>query len=75
MTLSDIVTQLRACNYTCEAGALENNVAFQELVKMAAWKPITVDNIPDLMMSRAQLRRAQELGYEMSYRRTVPIGE
>lgn len=35
MNLSEIVAQLRACNYECEAGRLENNVAFQELARMA----------------------------------------
>jgi hypothetical protein len=35
MTLQEIVDQLRACEFTCEAGRLEMNVAFQELEKIA----------------------------------------
>lgn len=35
MTLTEIVEQLRSCNYECEAGRLEDNVAFVELVQMA----------------------------------------
>lgn len=35
MTLPEIVAQLRACGYECEAGRLEFNVAFQALVEMA----------------------------------------
>lgn len=38
MTLTEIVNQLRSCNYECEAGKLENNLAWIELVKMA--KPV-----------------------------------
>lgn len=40
MTLPEIVEQLRSCNYGCEAGPLENNVAFQVLEEMAGQKPI-----------------------------------
>lgn len=35
MTLLEIVEQLKACGYHCEAGSLEMNVAFQELEEMA----------------------------------------
>jgi hypothetical protein len=35
MTLSEIVEQLRWCGYTCEAGELERNTAFQELERLA----------------------------------------
>lgn len=35
MTLAEIVEQLRSCNYECEAGRLEDNVAFEELVQYA----------------------------------------
>lgn len=35
MTLSEIVQQLRSCQYECEAGSLDNNVAFIALVEMA----------------------------------------
>ena len=31
MTLIEIVKQLKTCNYTCEAGKLEDNIAFKEL--------------------------------------------
>jgi hypothetical protein len=31
MTLKEIVEQLKSCRYECEAGPLENNVAFIEL--------------------------------------------
>jgi hypothetical protein len=34
--LGDIVAQLRSCNYQCEAGSLTDNVAWQELERMAA---------------------------------------
>lgn len=33
--LSAIVEQLRSCHYECEAGSLENNVAFQALERLA----------------------------------------
>lgn len=33
--LKEIVEQLKACNYECEAGPLENNVAFQKLEELA----------------------------------------
>lgn len=33
MNLKEIVEQLESCNYECEAGPLENNVAFIELKK------------------------------------------
>ncbi len=50
-TLTEIVTQLRSCNYECEAGALANNVAFQELERMAAaeqarWEPVPNGTYP-----------------------------
>lgn len=35
MNLQEIVEQLQSCNYECEAGALENNVAFIELRRIA----------------------------------------
>jgi hypothetical protein len=35
MTLAEIIEQLESCNYECEAGPLENNVAWQELKKVA----------------------------------------
>lgn len=35
MTLIEIIEQLRLCGYECEAGPLENNVAFIELEKMS----------------------------------------
>lgn len=31
MLLKNIVQQLESCDYTCEAGTLENNTAFQRL--------------------------------------------
>lgn len=31
MTLREIIEQLESCNYECEAGNLENNIAWQEL--------------------------------------------
>ena len=33
--LKSNLKQIRACGYTCEAGPLENNVAFTELTAMA----------------------------------------
>lgn len=35
MTLPEIIAQLEACRFECEAGPLEMNVAFVELKKMA----------------------------------------
>lgn len=35
MNLKDVVEQLEACHYECEAGALENNVAFIRLKEIA----------------------------------------
>ncbi|NMW10775.1 hypothetical protein [Bacillus velezensis] len=34
-TLKEIVEQLKVCRYECEAGPLENNVAFQKLAELA----------------------------------------
>lgn len=31
MTLNEIIEQLESCNYECEAGSLENNIAWIEL--------------------------------------------
>lgn len=31
MTLSEIIEQLESCGFTCEAGPLENNVAWRQL--------------------------------------------
>jgi hypothetical protein len=38
MTLQEIVEQLESCNYECEAGTLENNVAWRELKQIAEGK-------------------------------------
>lgn len=35
MKLLEIVEQLRSCNYECQAGPLETNVAFVELERLA----------------------------------------
>jgi hypothetical protein len=35
MTLQEIVDQLKGCGFTCEAGPLENNVAFIALEELA----------------------------------------
>lgn len=35
LNLKEIVKQLKECNYTCEAGPLENNTAFIELEKIS----------------------------------------
>jgi len=35
MKLVEIVEQLRSCGFLCEGGALENNIAFVELVKLS----------------------------------------
>ncbi|MCV4329227.1 hypothetical protein ACWGRE_07625 [Bacillus velezensis] len=34
-TLKEIVEQLKVCRYECEAGPLENNIAFQKLAELA----------------------------------------
>ena len=50
MTLKEIVEQLRMCGYVCEAGPLENNVAFIELVRMAELSvlpPVSVSSVWD----------------------------
>lgn len=39
MTITEIIKQLKSCNYTCEAGPLENNVAFKFLEKLAEINP------------------------------------
>jgi hypothetical protein len=36
--LREIVEQLKACGFECEAGKLENNTAFQQLVELAAYE-------------------------------------
>ena len=38
MSIQEIVNQLEACNYECEAGPLENNTAFIELKKRAQFE-------------------------------------
>jgi hypothetical protein len=40
--LQRIVEQLRWCNYSCEAGALEDNTAWRELERLASGQPATV---------------------------------
>lgn len=34
-TVNEIVKNLSLCNYTCEAGLLENNIDFEELIDIA----------------------------------------
>ncbi|MBW7634751.1 hypothetical protein K1I48_14880 [Bacillus licheniformis] len=34
-TLKEIVEQIKACDFECEAGPLTNNVAFQKLAELA----------------------------------------
>jgi hypothetical protein len=41
-SLKEIVTQLRSCGFTCEAGPLENNVDFQLLEEIAGCKEKTI---------------------------------
>jgi hypothetical protein len=36
MNLKEICEQLRFCNFECEGGPIQSNVAFMELEKMAA---------------------------------------
>ncbi|MCM3272646.1 hypothetical protein [Paenibacillus elgii] len=43
MTLKEIVNQLESSGYTCEAGPLENNVAFQALKERSQFKGMTVE--------------------------------
>lgn len=38
MELKEIVEQLEACGFECEAGPLENNTAFVELKKRAEFE-------------------------------------
>lgn len=40
MELKQIVEQLEKCNFKCEGGSLENNVAFIELKKAAQEVPV-----------------------------------
>lgn len=35
MTLPEIIEQLKSCQYECEAGPLENNIAFKALEELA----------------------------------------
>jgi hypothetical protein len=37
--LAAIVAQLRSCGYSCEAGPIQNNVAWRELERLAAQEP------------------------------------
>lgn len=39
MNLSEIILQLKACGFTCEAGRLEDNTAWRELERMANSAP------------------------------------
>lgn len=39
MTLIEIISQLKSCGYRCEAGPLEWDVAFIELMKMVEFTP------------------------------------
>ncbi|MBU7314060.1 hypothetical protein [Paenibacillus oleatilyticus] len=43
MTLTEIVSQFESCGYTCEAGPLESNVAFQALKERSQFKGLTVE--------------------------------
>lgn len=52
MTLKEIVEQLESCDYRCEAGSLENNVAFQELKRLAE-KPARMPSIRVRHLDRA----------------------
>lgn len=44
MTLREIIEQLESCNYECEAGNLENNVAWQELKVRTVFLEIVMGN-------------------------------
>lgn len=53
-SLSQIVTQLKSCRYECEAGPLENNLAFVELERLATACPPRppVESSPDREQTR-----------------------
>lgn len=38
-SLKEIIEQLKLCRFDCEGGALENNIAFIELKKLAIPQP------------------------------------
>lgn len=40
-SLDEIVAQLRSCSYRCEAGPLELNLAFIELMRRAAQEEVS----------------------------------
>lgn len=47
MTLSEIITQLESCGFTCEAGPLEKNAAFVALKAMAKEPAYTTEDLRD----------------------------
>lgn len=49
MNIQEIVKQLEWCGYTCEAGPLENNVAFIELKEIAGKDQLIKDMSKDLI--------------------------
>lgn len=59
----ELIKQLEACGYTCQAGPLENNIAFIQLKAMADNEPIIVD--AQEMESHIIDRLAEE-GYEVN---------
>lgn len=56
----ELIRQLEACGYTCEAGPLENNIAFIQLKAMADDEPILVDGDE---MENHIIDRLAEQGY------------
>ncbi len=60
-TLPEIVEQLRACGYECEAGRLEFNTHFQALEELARRQAEEVEQvggvIPPEFMARTEARR------------------
>lgn len=51
MTLEEIVEQLESCEYECEAGKLENNIAFWELKRLAEMLPKSLGRVLHLLDS------------------------
>lgn len=59
----ELIKQLEACGYTCEAGPLENHIAFIQLKAMADNEPIIVDAQE---MENHIIDRLAEQGYEVN---------
>jgi len=60
VTLEGIVEQLISCNYECEAGPLENNLAFIELKRRANRIPNGLYPVAEMEIWRTKVKELQE---------------